>query len=125
MQNPNELTDFENILTAYNEYVGLNIIFEEHWTNPDILCIQQHTADDYAIWTLLEGNDNPNISDDVFYNEPAPKELFNYISYSIGRSKVDVVVYTELDMKDLEEYMLNTLLNSYESHLARNEAVKA
>lgn len=121
MQNPETLTDFDNILTVFNELRNTEIKFENSWNDPDIICVEESTADGYSVWVLKEEGQSISPADDVYYYEPSVNDLFDICGYQSGLCNV----YTNISHDQIQDYMLEELFNDYENYLEAQEDAKS
>ena len=117
--NPEELVGFDNILAEFNEINGTAYVFTDSYDcDYDVYVGSESTADGYEIWIINVDNEGPILSENVYYYEPSAYDIFNHIDGGWGN---DLVVYTELGLDEIEEYMISELCTNYDNYLSELE----
>jgi len=113
--NPEELASFDSILKEFNTINDSAYVFTNSYdSNYDVYIGSESTADGYEIWIINVDNEGPIIGENVYYYEPSAYDIFNHIG---GGWRDDLIVYTELDLDEIEEYMINELCTNYDNYL--------
>ena len=113
--NPEELVGFDSILKEFNTINDSAYVFTDSYdANYDVYVGSESTADGYEIWVINVDNEGPIIGENVYYYEPRAYDIFNYIG---GGWRDDLIVYTELGLEEIEEYMINELCTNYDNYL--------
>ena len=113
--NPEELVGFDSILKEFNTINDSAYVFTNSYdSNYDVYVGSESTADGYEIWVINVDNEGPIIGENVYYYEPRAYDIFNYIG---GGWRDDLIVYTELGLEEIEEYMINELCTNYDNYL--------
>ena len=113
--NPEELIGFDSILKEFNEVNGSAYVFTDNYMgNVDVYVGSESTADGYEIWIINVDNEGPIIGENVYYYQPSAYDLFNHLG---GGWRDDLVVYTEIELYEIEEYMIGELCTNYDNYL--------
>jgi hypothetical protein len=120
--NPEELVGFDSILAEFNEINGTRYMFTDSYDcNYDVYVGTESTVDGYEIWIINVDHEGPILNENVYYYEPRAYDIFN----RIGRGwRDDLVVYTELGLDEIEEYMIGELCTNYDNYLNELEDAK-
>ena len=117
--NPEELVGFDSILKEFNTINDSAYVFTNSYdSNYDVYIGSESTADGYEIWIINVDNEGPIIGENVYYYEPSAYDIFNHIG---GGWRDDLIVYTELDLDEIEDYMIGELCTNYDNYLAEIE----
>jgi hypothetical protein len=117
--NPEELASFDSILKEFNTINDSAYVFTNSYdSNYDVYIGSESTADGYEIWIINIDNEGPVIGENVYYYEPSAYDIFNHIG---GGWRDDLIVYTELDLDEIEDYMIGELCTNYDNYLAEIE----
>ena len=117
--NPEELTGFDSILKEFNIINDSAYVFTDSYDcNYDVYVGSESTADGYEIWIINVDNEGPIIGENVYYYEPRAYDIFNHIG---GGWRDDLIVYTELGLEEIEEYMIGELCTNYDNYLSELE----
>jgi len=117
--NPEELASFDSILKEFNTINDSAYVFTNSYdSNYDVYIGSESTADGYEIWIINVDNEGPIIGENVYYYEPSAYDIFNHIG---GGWRDDLIVYTELDLDEIEDYMIGELCTNYDNYLAEIE----
>ena len=117
--NPEELVGFDSILKEFNTINDSAYVFTNSYdSNYDVYIGSESTADGYEIWIINIDNEGPVIGENVYYYEPSAYDIFNHIG---GGWRDDLIVYTELDLDEIEDYMIGELCTNYDNYLAEIE----
>ena len=117
--NPEELASFESILKEFNIINDSAYVFTDSYDcDYDVYVGSESTADGYEIWIINVDNEGPILSENVYYYEPSAYDIFNHIDGGWGN---DLVVYTELGLDEIEEYMIGELCTNYDNYLSELE----
>ena len=117
--NPEELVGFDSILKEFNTINDSAYVFTNSYdSNYDVYVGSESTADGYEIWIINIDNEGPVIGENVYYYEPSAYDIFNHIG---GGWRDDLIVYTELDLDEIEDYMIGELCTNYDNYLAEIE----
>ena len=120
--NPEELIGFDSILKEFNEVNGSAYVFTDNYMgNVDVYVGSESTADGYEIWIINVDNEGPIIGENVYYYQPSAYDLFNHLG---GGWRDDLVVYTEIELYEIEEYMIGELCTNYDNYLNELEDAK-
>ena len=113
--NPEELASFDSILKEFNTINDSAYVFTNSYdSNYDVYIGSESTADGYEIWIINIDNEGPVIGENVYYYEPSAYDIFNHIG---GGWRDDLIVYTELDLDEIEDYMIGELCTNYDNYL--------
>ena len=113
--NPEELVGFNSILKEFNTINDSAYVFTNSYdSNYDVYIGSESTADGYEIWIINIDNEGPVIGENVYYYEPSAYDIFNHIG---GGWRDDLIVYTELDLDEIEDYMIGELCTNYDNYL--------
>ncbi len=113
--NPEELTSFDSILKEFNTINDSAYVFTNSYSsNYDVYVGSESTADGYELWIINVDNEGPILSENVYYYQPSAYDVFNHLG---GGWRDDLVVYTEIDFGDIEEYMIGELCTNYDNYL--------
>ena len=113
--NPEELASFDSILKEFNTINDSAYVFTNSYdSNYDVYIGSESTADGYEIWIINIDNEGPVIGENVYYYEPSAYDIFNHIG---GGWRDDLIVYTELGLDEIEEYMIGELCTNYDNYL--------
>ena len=117
--NPEELIGFDSILKEFNTVNGSAYVFTDNYMSDiDVYVGSESTADGYEIWIINVDNEGPIIGENVYYYQPSAYDLFNHLG---GGWRDDLVVYTEIELYEIEEYMIGELCTNYDNYLAEIE----
>jgi len=117
--NPEELASFDSILKEFNTINDSAYVFTNSYSsNYDVYVGSESTADGYEVWIINVDNEGPIIGENVYYYEPSAYDIFNHIG---GGWRDDLIVYTELDLDEIEDYMIGELCTNYDNYLAEIE----
>ena len=117
--NPEELASFDSILKEFNAINDSAYVFTNSYDSSyDVYVGSESTADGYEIWIINIDNEGPVIGENVYYYEPSAYDIFNHIG---GGWRDDLIVYTELDLDEIEDYMIGELCTNYDNYLAEIE----
>ena len=117
--NPEELTGFDSILKEFNTINGTAYVFtDSYMANYDVYVGCESTADGYDVWTINVDGEGPILSENVYYYQPGPYEIFNHLN---GSWNDNMVVYVEDLMYEIEEYMIGELCTNYDNYLSELE----
>lgn len=120
--NPEELVGFDSILKEFNTINDSAYVFTNSYdSNYDVYIGSESTADGYEIWIINIDNEGPVIGENVYYYEPSAYDIFNHIG---GGWRDDLIVYTELDLDEIEDYMIGELCTNYDNYLNELEDAK-
>jgi len=120
--NPEELTSFDSILKEFNTINDSAYVFTNSYSsNYDVYVGSESTADGYELWIIDVDKEGPIISENVYYYQPSAYDLFNHLG---GGWRDDLVVYTEIEFYELEEYMIGELCTNYDNYLNELEDAK-
>lgn len=120
--NPEELIGFDSILKEFNTVNGSAYVFTDNYmSNVDVYVGSESTADGYEIWIINVDNEGPIIGENVYYYQPSAYDLFNHLG---GGWRDDLVVYTEIELYEIEEYMIGELCTNYDNYLNELEDAK-
>lgn len=119
--NPEELTGFDSILKEFNTINDSAYVFTDSCMAYDVYVGEESTADGYSIWVINVDNEGPILSDNVYYYEPRAYDIFNRLE---SGWRDDLVVYTELGLDEIEEYMIGELCTNYDNYLNELEDAK-
>ena len=120
--NPEELTSFDSILKEFNTINDSAYVFTNSYSsNYDVYIGSESSADGYELWIIDVDKEGPIISENVYYYQPSAYDLFNHLG---GGWRDDLVVYTEIEFYELEEYMIGELCTNYENYLNELEDAK-
>ena len=120
--NPEELVGFNSILKEFNTINDSAYVFTNSYdSNYDVYIGSESTADGYEIWIINIDNEGPVIGENVYYYEPSAYDIFNHIG---GGWRDDLIVYTELDLDEIEDYMIGELCTNYDNYLNELEDAK-
>ena len=120
--NPEELTSFDSILKEFNTINDSAYVFTNSYSsNYDVYVGSESTADGYELWIIDVDKEGPIISENVYYYQPSAYDIFNHLG---GGWRDDLVVYTEIELHDIEEYMIGELCTNYENYLNELEDAK-
>ena len=123
-KNPETLTEFQDMLKEYNEIIGYELRFTDSYKyDIDVWCIEETTADGYGVWAIYQDGDSPQLNENVYYNEPDPSDLFNFIDQCYYGKDV-ITVYSEFQDYELEEYVMGELETNYHNYLQNLEDAK-
>lgn len=113
--NPEELTGFNRILKEFNTINDSAYVFTNSYdSNYDVYVGSESTADGYEIWIINVDNEGPVIGENIYYYEPRAYDIFNHIGCGW---RDDLIVYTELGLEEIEEYMIGELCTNYDNYL--------
>ena len=120
--NPEELTSFDSILKEFNTINDSAYVFTNSYSsNYDVYIGSESSADGYELWIIDVDKEGPIISENVYYYQPSAYDVFNHLG---GGWRDDLVVYTEIEFYELEEYMISELCTNYENYLNELEDAK-
>ena len=120
--NPEELASFDSILKEFNTINDSAYVFTNSYSsNYDVYVGSESTADGYELWIIDVDKEGPIISENVYYYQPSAYDLFNHLG---GGWRDDLVVYTEIEFYELEEYMIGELCTNYDNYLNELEDAK-
>ena len=120
--NPEELTSFDSILKEFNTINDSAYVFTNSYSsNYDVYIGSESSADGYELWIIDVDKEGPIISENVYYYQPSAYDLFNHLG---GGWRDDLVVYTEIEFYELEEYMIGELCTNYDNYLNELEDAK-
>jgi hypothetical protein len=120
--NPEELIGFDSILKEFNTVNGSAYVFTDNYMSDiDVYVGSESTADGYEIWIINVDNEGPIIGENVYYYQPSAYDLFNHLG---GGWRDDLVVYTEIELYEIEEYMIGELCTNYDNYLNELEDAK-
>ena len=120
--NPEELVGFDSILKEFNTVNGSAYVFTDNYMSDiDVYVGSESTADGYEIWIINVDNEGPIIGENVYYYQPSAYDLFNHLG---GGWRDDLVVYTEIELYEIEEYMIGELCTNYDNYLNELEDAK-
>ncbi len=120
--NPEELTSFDSILKEFNTINDSAYVFTNSYSsNYDVYVGSESTADGYELWIINVDNEGPIINENVYYYQPSAYDIFNHLG---GGWRDDLVVYTEIEFYEIEEYMINELCTNYDNYLNELEDAK-
>ncbi len=120
--NPEELTSFDSILKEFNTINDSAYVFTNSYSsNYDVYIGSESSADGYELWIIDVDKEGPIISENVYYYQPSAYDVFNHLG---GGWRDDLVVYTEIEFYELEEYMIGELCTNYENYLNELEDAK-
>ena len=113
--NPEELVGFDSVLEEFNTINDSAYVFTNSYSsNYDVYVGSESTADGYEIWIINVDNEGPIIGENVYYYEPIAYDIFNHIG---GGWRDDLIVYTELGLDEIEDYMIGELCTNYDNYL--------
>ena len=113
--NPEELASFDSILKEFNAINDSAYVFTNSYDSSyDVYVGSESTADGYEIWIINIDNEGPVIGENVYYYEPSAYDIFNHIG---GGWRDDLIVYTELGLDEIEDYMIGELCTNYDNYL--------
>jgi hypothetical protein len=120
--NPEELTSFDSILKEFNAINDSAYVFTDNYSlNYDVYIGSESSADGYELWIIDVDREGPIIGENVYYYQPSAYDIFNHLG---GGWRDDLVVYTEIEFYELEEYMINELCTNYDNYLNELEDAK-
>ena len=120
--NPEELTSFDSILKEFNTINDSAYVFTNSYSsNYDVYIGSESSADGYELWIIDVDKEGPIISENVYYYQPSAYDVFNHLG---GGWRDDLVVYTEIEFYELEEYMIGELCTNYDNYLNELEDAK-
>ena len=120
--NPEELTSFDSILKEFNTINDSAYVFTNSYSsNYDVYIGSESSADGYELWIIDVDKEGPIISENVYYYQPSAYDVFNHLG---GGWRDDLVVYTEIEFYELEEYMIGELCTNYDNYLNEIEDAK-
>ena len=120
--NPEELASFDSILKEFNAINDSAYVFTNSYDSSyDVYVGSESTADGYEVWIINVDNEGPIIGENVYYYEPSAYDIFNHIG---GGWRDDLIVYTELGLDEIEEYMIGELCTNYDNYLNELEDAK-
>jgi hypothetical protein len=123
-KNPETLTEFKDMLAEYNEIMGFTLNFtQEYNRNIDVWCTEESTVDGYSVWAIYQNGERPELSENVYYNQPDAYDLFNFIN-DIYFGKDEMTIYCDIEQYELEEYIMGELHTNYDNYLQNIEDEK-
>lgn len=124
-KSPEQLSEleFDQLLAEYNTVKGTNYCFDKMVHHTDVWACEESTADGYSVWTMMHNNDRVSIGENVYYNEPSPCDLFNFLD-SLGYGDDVINVYTDIEEYELMYYMESELVENYDNYLRELEDAK-